>query len=345
MSAVGDDGRMATARGDHRAALSFLDLPPEIRNQVYTIVLHRKRDVEKRLVPVLWPAPDDADTKEDRARRRREARLRAQAPPWRHTVLTTQPGRLACTCRQVYHEFAPMVFASHMIVVSPIEQVRHRLHVPAVVGGSGSIYNSWAPTYALDFLERTTLAPPRDLRPPLLMCTSLQLAIATPVTPATQRRWHRALAFLAEHGRALRELRVRFDHDWHLSQCLIGCPSRDELRLRNTGEARVRPGMGASGEDEKAGPLQHPTPGCCVELAEDVTLIEILGRFRGLDRLKIRAFSGQDWSALLEQHIDPGLAVYHVGFLHLGSHVEGVGTPKLMHADYRRPSGLDSGRC
>ncbi|KAH7017993.1 uncharacterized protein B0I36DRAFT_368049 [Microdochium trichocladiopsis] len=330
------DDRASVASSDGHG-LSFLDLPGEIRNQIYTILLWRRDDMERRIVPVLKPPKKYTPVaRQLQAREEKQgARLR---PRWGHTILTTPPGRFARTCRQVYREFAPMLYSSHTIV----------LH--AGRGGLGGVQPrcwTYSPSEShdrdspLEYLRRAVRNnTPADLPRPLQHCASLSITVVTPVNAAVHRAWLDAFDFLAGDAKRLRHLRVTFAHDKDREQC----------RFRRT-NSRSTHDVDVSG-------------GCCIELAKDVALAQRLGRLRRLERLEIRGVYEDVWPAVLDKHIVhygngggrnsdshdddgdigdvPRLAVHLVGFLCTLWDADHGGTDggsretKLIRVDYRR---------
>ncbi|KAJ1325359.1 hypothetical protein MN608_08550 [Microdochium nivale] len=317
---------------NRKTGLSFLDLPPEIRVQIYSIVLWRKLDTERRLMPSLPSTPSTAISPE---------RVRATIRPrWRHTTITTQPGLLARTCRQLYEEFAPMVYSSHAIIVA-LHDCHEMPHSQPRLG------DAQAMTAALEFLEITTMsASPRlSCQPPFVLCTSLTLYIYTPVSPAIHRRWLDALGWLARNSGALKELRIGFGHDRYFQQCTLGKSSVDSW-LRQRGMAvPERTGLGQaseSGVGMQADDLRHPTPGCCVELTKDAAIVEIIARIQGLDRLEITGFYHLFWPALLDELVDSRLALFDIQTMRdLSGAARRLPTPMLLRVDYRTAQGAD----
>ncbi|KAH7028964.1 uncharacterized protein B0I36DRAFT_324787 [Microdochium trichocladiopsis] len=322
---------------------SFLDLPAEVRNQVYALVVHRKYDVEKRLVPVLWPAAPESNTRRDRLRRKREDVLRNGAPRWRHTIQTTPPAHLASTCRQVNREFTSMLYASHVIMVSPFAQLWHRdARSPALTAGDGN----WVAMFPLEFLERTTLAGRRrttiDSCPPaLLLCSSLVLKIDALVSPAARDRWVAALDFLAHNAAALRCLRIVFHYYAEIQQCLPARTyqnnRRDWKRRRPVliEEARTMDVWSRWRSEKEQLIIKHPgTFAGCVVLDGDAAFVRVLGRFRSLNRFKIEGICNKALRPLLEECIDPDLVIRQEG--HTG-HV--LASPWYVDYIRREPGG------
>ncbi|KAH7021388.1 uncharacterized protein B0I36DRAFT_334368 [Microdochium trichocladiopsis] len=306
----GDDQAYETDSDE--SGFYFLDLPPNIRTQIYSIIVWRRHEIEKRLIPSSWPGHTHASDSE--LRRRHEEKLCHNIRPrWRHTISTSPPSNLVCTCKQIYLEFAPLLYKSHTVVL-PVVGACQKKNLMRDSGDSDL-------TWPLAYLELTTPSPPRPwLPPPLSFCTTLFLTIATPVTSDMRNRWLRALRSLVPQAMALTHMRITFAHDGLRRHCALR--------------------------------TSHPSKGCCVELAKDVALAQQLSRFRRLDRLEIRGFYCQVWPAVLDENISAKsrydntrrkLRVHHIGFLR--TEVDGRGPfhpAKLLEVEYRRKSDADA---
>ncbi|KAJ1323273.1 hypothetical protein MN608_11420 [Microdochium nivale] len=297
----------------HRAApLSFLELPSEIRNQIYELVLRRRWPHKNRLAPAGLPGLCRSP------RPRNQPRQQS-----RHTVYTTPAGGLLFTCSQVFREMAPLIYASHVIFLST---------APCDYGLPWWVFVPDVALAYFDVVIARSAAPVMLVPSPLELCTSLTICVNTPVSRRNYERWMHVMLLLQAGTPLLRRLKIKFSNDFYLKECPLGVSSRDLQLLHNNRESRhnhpppARPGG------------HHNDAGCCVELAKDIPFAKAVAGFRGLDKLDVRGFYVQIWPKLLDDNVDRELGLHDVGLLHfIWDKTHAIrSSSNVIYVDYRR---------
>ncbi|KXJ88869.1 hypothetical protein Micbo1qcDRAFT_214029 [Microdochium bolleyi] len=271
---------------------SLLDLPTEIRLQIYEALL---------LVSRKHPAQRRLRTAREEGREIRKMRHESEQKYYVYKNLKTrmspfpaavQPPALALmfTCSQVYAEYAPVFYSRFSIVIAE-DVVRKPGVFDAVVPpppGSRTADDSEAPASRLRSLSA----------PPLLLIQELYIYVSTPTSQSIARMWIESLRRIAETANAgrLRKLTFVLDHRKGLygGPHIPVCPSFKD-------------------DDWDGSIIDDEAPRDKVELSRNKALARALARFGNLAVLVVRGLSPWGFPEQLDEHLDKGLVVCRAG--------------------------------